>query len=67
MHAEKYKTRSGVTQYHLVMNEEEVYLTLTENDGFCLACGEEVFGVEPDAIPASPVTRPRSTATPSYS
>lgn len=47
----KYQTRAGVTQYRPVCKEAE-YRRLTsglEDPGFCLACGAEAYGVEPDA------------------
>lgn len=41
-----YTTRSGVTQYKPVVNTAEAH---EGTIGFCLACGSEVSGVEPDA------------------
>lgn len=46
-----YKTKTGTIQYRPVMEPEEIE-ELTFDDeyrGFCLACGEEAYGVEPDA------------------
>ncbi len=46
MEAIPYKTKTGLTQYRPVCNEDEI----SEGTlGFCLACGSEAFGVEPDA------------------
>ena len=51
MTTRKYQTKTGVTQYRPVLKEAE-YRRLTsslEDLGFCLACGAEAYGVEPDA------------------
>lgn len=51
MTKEQYKTKTGLTQYRPVMTET-AYTKLAFSDGsvgFCLACGEEADGVEPDA------------------
>lgn len=47
MQRESYKTRKGVQQYRPVMTEAEY--RGSDNTGFCLACGMEAYGVEPDA------------------
>jgi hypothetical protein len=47
MHAESYRTTSGTTRYRPVVTEDE--LAELDTTGFCLACGAEVLGVEPDA------------------
>jgi hypothetical protein len=51
MHSEKYETTKGVTQYRPVISEAEASRLMFDGDGtgFCLACGEEASGVEPDA------------------
>jgi hypothetical protein len=43
----KYKARSGATQYKPSL--ELVMVMNSEDQGFCLACGEIQDGVEPDA------------------
>lgn len=48
---EAVKMKSGAMRFRPVMTEEE-YRDLTfglDNPGFCLDCGEECTGVEPDA------------------
>ena len=42
-----YVTRSGATQYQPSMGE--VREAIEEQSGFCLACGVQAYGVEPDA------------------
>lgn len=51
MTRESYKTRSGATQYRPVMTESEAshMMVCGGMQGFCLACGTEMDGVEPDA------------------
>jgi len=44
-----YKARSGRTMFRPVFNKEFERLAFEGNYGFCLACGEEAEGVEPDA------------------
>ena len=46
MEARPYKTRAGVTQYKPVVTLDEAHEGTL---GFCLACGAEAYGVEPDA------------------
>jgi len=50
MTAETYKAKSGNLRKRPVMSEQE-YRTLTYDGspGFCLACGQDTDGVEPDA------------------
>jgi hypothetical protein len=51
MQREAVKMKSGAMRYRAVMTTEE-YQSLTfglDNPGFCLDCGEEAYGVEPDA------------------
>ncbi len=43
----QYKTRTGQLQYLPVMTESEY--RESDNQGFCLACGSDAYGVEPDA------------------
>lgn len=47
MRAESYKTKAGLTLYRPIVSEDE--MGGIDNTGFCLACGEECSGVEPDA------------------
>jgi hypothetical protein len=47
MQTQTYQTRTGATQYRPVMTASEY--TQSDNAGFCLACGEDAYGVEPDA------------------
>jgi hypothetical protein len=49
MKKQKYQTKTGVTQYRPVVREERYWTLLDEDAGFCLACGAEAYGVEPDA------------------
>lgn len=51
MTKEKYTTKTGLTQYRPVLSETS-YSRLAFGDGnvgFCLACGNDADGVEPDA------------------
>ena len=41
-----YTTRTGAQQFKPVVSESELQEL---GAGFCLACGREVYGVEPDA------------------
>lgn len=47
MTAKTYTTKSGVKQFMPVISESELMSERTT--GFCLACGNEADGVEPDA------------------
>lgn len=47
MEAQGYTTRNGAKQFRPMLTEEEY--SDSDNQGFCLACGAEAFGVEPDA------------------
>ena len=50
MTAQAYKTKSGRTLYRPVDVDPGACLGMTlEDPGFCLACGNEAYGVEPDA------------------
>lgn len=51
MQKEQYTTRTGLKQYRPVLSEASYRkLTFTDgNVGFCLSCGSEADGVEPDA------------------
>ena len=50
MTAETYKTRSGGTQYRPVLTVAEMsHIQFNSGPGFCLGCGEEADGCEPDA------------------
>ena len=44
-----YITRTGVTQYKPSLKACERIILGENTTGFCLACGEEADGVEPDA------------------
>jgi hypothetical protein len=47
---ESYKAKSGRTLYRPVVEETELRHSLfADNLGFCLECGAETDGVEPDA------------------
>jgi len=47
MTAIAYQTKSGVKQFRPKLSEAEY--RSSDNAGFCLACGAEAEGVEPDA------------------
>ena len=47
MEAESYRTKSGKTRWRPAVTEDE--LGELDTAGFCVACGAEVLGVEPDA------------------
>lgn len=47
MEKQPYKTRAGIQQFRPVISESEY--SHNDNAGFCLACGAEASGVEPDA------------------
>jgi predicted RNA-binding Zn-ribbon protein involved in translation (DUF1610 family) len=47
MDAESYRTKRGKTRWRPVVTEDE--LMELDTTGFCVACGVEVLGVEPDA------------------
>ena len=50
MTSEKYKTSKGVEQFRAVLTDSEALKVIGDaNRGFCLACGSEAYGVEPDA------------------
>jgi hypothetical protein len=49
MQSKPYTTRKGVQQFRPVITESEYAEASEDNQGFCLRCGEEAFGVEPDA------------------
>ena len=49
MDSVKYTTKIGKIQYMPVMSEEEAWESQDNGSGFCLACGGEASGVEPDA------------------
>lgn len=50
MTAESYTTRAGAKQYRPVYEESELRDSMRDgNPGFCLACGLDCDGVEPDA------------------
>ena len=44
-----YTTRTGKTQYKPSLDEVEAIINGDNSGGFCLACGAEAYGVEPDA------------------
>jgi hypothetical protein len=45
----KYITKSGLKQFKPVCTEEKFITLSEENIGWCLACGTDANGVEPDA------------------
>ena len=47
MEGESFRTKNGRTRYRPVVTEDE--LAELDTTGFCVACGAEVSGVEPDA------------------
>lgn len=51
MTRESYTTRTGAVQFRPVMTESEASHMMVSGDmqGFCLSCGTEMDGVEPDA------------------
>ena len=49
MTKERYTTKTGAKQYRPVVSEGQYLRHAEGNDGFCLACGATVGGVEPDA------------------
>ena len=50
MTSETYTTRGGQTRYRPVLTVAEMsYIQMNSGPGFCLACGEEQDGCEPDA------------------
>ena len=50
MTRESYTTKNGVTQYRPVMTTDEMSRAMFDGgQGFCLSCGLETDGVEPDA------------------
>lgn len=50
MTTKTYKTKTGLTQYRPVLDAEELDDVMSDGSaGFCLACGAEAYGVEPDA------------------
>lgn len=44
-----YMTKSGVQQYKPSLEQLTRSIESDSNEGYCLACGEEAYGVEPDA------------------
>ena len=44
-----YTTKSGLKQFKPVCTEDEFSVLSDESTGWCLACGTEASGVEPDA------------------
>ena len=49
MTSEKYIARAGAHRFRPVISEEEFADASENGAGFCLACGEEADGCEPDA------------------
>lgn len=49
MYSETYKTKTGKTQFRPVLESEDELLGDGRDSGFCLHCGNEAYGVEPDA------------------
>ena len=48
MRKETYVAKSGRTMYRPVISEKSLYSD-SESKGFCIACGQTAYGVEPDA------------------
>ena len=49
MQSVKYINKKGAERFKPVMNEEEYIQANEECAGFCIQCGSEADGVEPDA------------------
>ena len=49
MRRQAYKTVKGVTQYRPVVSLRAMENGSLDGRGFCLACGKDAHGVEPDA------------------
>jgi hypothetical protein len=49
MTTEIYKSKSGHSLKRPVLTEREYIHADNESMGYCLACGKEAYGVEPDA------------------
>ena len=49
MKTAKYTTKTGKQQFKPVLTERELMRKDDESLGFCLACGDEKDGCEPDA------------------
>jgi hypothetical protein len=51
MRTETYHAKNGKTRYRPVLSESEAQAMMfdAEDMGFCVACGQEAYGVEPDA------------------
>ena len=50
MYVERYTNRKGISRFRpVVENEDEMLACFDENTGFCLGCGAQRMGVEPDA------------------
>lgn len=43
-----YTTRAGVKQYKPAANQLHRIVESDNDEGFCLACGEHQYGIEPD-------------------
>ena len=44
-----YMTKSGVQQYKPSLKQLTRSIESDSNEGYCLACAEKAYGVEPDA------------------
>jgi len=49
MTTQPYQTKGGDSQFRPVMTDAELWECNEGSMGFCLACGNEQHGVEPDA------------------
>jgi hypothetical protein len=49
MEKQEYTTRGGTKQYRPVVSERRMFEAMGDGSGFCLACGADTDGVEPDA------------------
>lgn len=49
MFSKSFVNKKGLTRYMQYMTSEEYIVHSGDNGGFCVACGEEAYGVEPDA------------------
>jgi len=48
-----YKTKTGVIQYKQNLQKLLKHCKDDDDSGYCLACGEEAYGVDPDARKAT--------------
>lgn len=49
MESKSFINKRGQTRYKFELTEQEYVAHSEDNGGFCIACGDEAYGVEPDA------------------